>query len=67
MLAVAGGRGDLLISRDAHKSVVAGLVFSGVQPQGIRLRYDAKLHLRTRRRRSRWRGPGKNIRPRQVR
>ena len=35
MLAVAGGQGDLLISRDAHKSVVAGLVFSGVQPQWI--------------------------------
>src|SRR5258705_3517452 len=26
VLAVAGGQGDLLISRDAHKSVVAGLV-----------------------------------------
>jgi hypothetical protein len=38
MLAVADGRGDLLISRDAHKSVVAGLVFSGVQPQWIRPR-----------------------------
>ena len=45
MLAVAGGQGDLLISRDAHKSVVAGLVFSGVQPQWIRPRYDANLHL----------------------
>lgn len=45
MLAVAGGRGDLLISRDAHKSVVAGLVFGGVQPQWIRPRYDATLHL----------------------
>jgi arginine decarboxylase len=45
MLAVAGGGGDLLISRDAHKSVVAGLVFSGVQPQWIRPRYDARLHL----------------------
>jgi arginine decarboxylase len=45
MLAVAGGQGDLLISRDAHKSVVAGLVFSGVQPQWIRPRYDTKLHL----------------------
>ena len=33
MLAVADGRNDLLISRDAHKSVVASLVFSGVQPQ----------------------------------
>jgi arginine decarboxylase len=45
MLAVAGGQGDLLISRDAHKSVVAGLVFSGVQPQWIRPRYDSTLHL----------------------
>jgi hypothetical protein len=25
MLAVAGGQGDLLVSRDAHKAVVAGL------------------------------------------
>jgi lysine decarboxylase len=32
MLAVAGGHGDLLVSRDAHKSVVAGLIFSGLQP-----------------------------------
>jgi len=45
MLAVAGGHGDLLISRDAHKSVVAGLVFGGVQPQWIRPRYDERLHL----------------------
>lgn len=45
MLAVAGGQGDLLVSRDAHKSVVAGLVFSGVRPQWIRPRYDTRLHL----------------------
>ena len=45
MLAVAGSQGELLISRDAHKSVVAGLVFSGVQPQWIRPRYDTRLHL----------------------
>ncbi len=45
MLAVAGGRGDLLVGRDAHKSVVAGLVFGGVQPQWIRPRYDERLHL----------------------
>lgn len=32
MLAVAGHRGDLLISRDAHKSVVAWLIFAGVRP-----------------------------------
>lgn len=29
MLAVAGHQGDLLVSRDAHKSVVAGLVGRG--------------------------------------
>ncbi len=45
MLAVAGGQSDLLISRDAHKSVVAGLVFSGVQLQWIRPRYDTRLHV----------------------
>ncbi len=44
-LAVPAGGGDLLISRDAHKSVVAGLVFSGVQPQWIRPRHDARLRL----------------------
>jgi arginine/lysine/ornithine decarboxylase len=45
MLAVAGGKGDLLIGRDAHKSVVSGLVLSGVQPQWIWPRYDEQLHL----------------------
>src|SRR6185437_1862958 len=45
MLAVAGGRGDLLLSRDAHKSVVAGLVFGGVRPQWIRPQYDERLHV----------------------
>src|SRR5438874_1957114 len=45
MLAVAGGHGDLLVSRDAHKSVVAGLIFSGLQPRWIRPRWDTRLHL----------------------
>jgi len=45
MLAVAGGRGDLLVSRDAHRSVVAGLIFSGLQPRWIRPRWDTDLHL----------------------
>lgn len=45
MLAVAGGRGELLVSRDAHKSVVAGLVFGGIQPRWIAPRYDPELHL----------------------
>ncbi|MBV9594550.1 MAG: ornithine decarboxylase [Actinobacteria bacterium] len=45
MLAVAGGRGELLVSRDAHKSVVAGLIFAGVEPRWIKPRYDSQLHL----------------------
>jgi arginine decarboxylase len=45
MLAIAGGGHDLLVSRDAHKSVVAGLIFSGVQPRWIRPRWDPDLHL----------------------
>nr|BFE59705.1 ornithine decarboxylase [Dactylosporangium thailandense] len=45
MLAVAGGRGQLLLSRDAHKSIVAGLIFAGVEPRWIPVRYDTQLHL----------------------
>jgi lysine decarboxylase len=45
VLAVAAGKGDLLVSRDAHKSIVAGLVFSGIQPRWIRPRWDPRLHL----------------------
>lgn len=45
MLAVAGADGDLLLGRDAHKSVVAGLVFSGLQPRWVRPRWDGALHL----------------------
>ncbi|WP_441858186.1 aminotransferase class I/II-fold pyridoxal phosphate-dependent enzyme [Pseudarthrobacter sp. YAF2] len=45
VIAVAAGKGDLLVSRDAHKSITAGLVFSGIQPRWIRPRWDPKLHL----------------------
>ena len=45
MLAISGGAGDLLVGRDAHKSVTAGLVFAGVQPRWVRPRWDAELHL----------------------
>ena len=45
MLAVAGGKGELLVGRDAHKSVVAGLIFSGVQPRWVPPRWDRELHL----------------------
>ena len=45
MLAVAGHDGSLLVSRDAHKSIVAGLVFAGVEPCWIPPRYDEALHI----------------------
>lgn len=46
MLAVAGGeRGELLVTRDAHKSIVAGLIFSGLQPRWVRPRWDTALHV----------------------
>jgi arginine/lysine/ornithine decarboxylase len=45
MLAVAGHEGGLLLGRDAHKSVVAGLIFSGLRPCWVRPRWDAALHL----------------------
>ncbi|MGT2461475.1 hypothetical protein [Sinomonas atrocyanea] len=45
ILAVTRGRGEILISRDAHKSVTAGLLFSGLQPCWIPVRYDEDLHL----------------------
>lgn len=44
MLAVAGGEGSLLVGRDSHKSIVAGLIFSGVQPRWITPRWDAAHH-----------------------
>ncbi len=45
MLAVAGGGNGLLLGRDSHKSVVAGLIFAGVQPRWISPRWDAERHL----------------------
>jgi arginine decarboxylase len=44
MMAVAGGEGSLLVGRDSHKSIVAGLIFSGVQPRWITPRWDAGWH-----------------------
>src|SRR3981081_3201346 len=40
--AVAGQAGDLLLSRDTHKSVVAGLIFSGLRPRWVSPRWDAE-------------------------
>jgi arginine decarboxylase len=46
MMAVAGGAdGGLLVTRDSHKSVVAGLIFSGVQPNWITPQWDAQHHI----------------------
>jgi lysine decarboxylase len=45
MLAVAGPHEKLLISRDAHKSVVSGLVLSGIEPVWVEPRWDAGRHL----------------------
>ncbi|MBF6467475.1 ornithine decarboxylase [Nocardia beijingensis] len=45
MMTVAGGHdGGLLVARDSHKSIVAGLIFSGVQPQWITPRWDTEMH-----------------------
>jgi arginine/lysine/ornithine decarboxylase len=44
MMAVAGGDGDLLVGRDSHKSIVAGLIFSGVAPRWVDPRWDAERH-----------------------
>ncbi len=45
MLAVAGPHEKLLIGRDAHKSVVSGLVLSGVQPVWVEPNWDPGRHL----------------------
>jgi arginine/lysine/ornithine decarboxylase len=44
MMAVAGGDGSLLVGRDSHKSIVAGLIFSGVEPRWITPWWDADHH-----------------------
>lgn len=45
ILAVTQGTGDILVGRDAHKSVTAGLILSGLQPRWIRPMWDEELHL----------------------
>lgn len=45
MMAVAGGvDGGLIVGRDSHKSVVAGLIFSGLQPRWVTPRWDSERH-----------------------
>ncbi|GII96526.1 aminotransferase class I/II-fold pyridoxal phosphate-dependent enzyme [Sinosporangium siamense] len=45
LLSAAGPREKLLVSRDAHKSVIAGLILSGVEPVWVDPQWDAELHL----------------------
>ncbi|MET8181255.1 ornithine decarboxylase [Streptomyces sp. NPDC005336] len=45
MLSVAGPHETLLVGRDAHKSVVSGLILSGVRPIWVEPRWDAERHI----------------------
>ncbi|WP_307161575.1 aminotransferase class I/II-fold pyridoxal phosphate-dependent enzyme [Streptomyces rishiriensis] len=45
MLSVAGPHEKLLIGRDAHKSVVSGLILSGIEPVWVEPRWDAERRL----------------------
>ncbi|MFE5406213.1 aminotransferase class I/II-fold pyridoxal phosphate-dependent enzyme [Streptomyces sp. NPDC056580] len=45
MLAVAGPGEKLLISRNAHKSVIAAVIVNGVHPVWVHPKFDAERHL----------------------
>ncbi|MFF2775897.1 aminotransferase class I/II-fold pyridoxal phosphate-dependent enzyme [Streptomyces sp. NPDC058052] len=45
MLSVAGPHEKLLVGRDAHKSVVSGLILSGIEPAWVDPQWDAERHL----------------------
>ncbi|MEU9237515.1 aminotransferase class I/II-fold pyridoxal phosphate-dependent enzyme [Streptomyces subrutilus] len=45
MLSVAGPHEKLLVGRDAHKSVVSGLILSGIQPVWVDPQWDEDRHL----------------------
>jgi arginine/lysine/ornithine decarboxylase len=45
MLSVAGPHEKLLVSRDAHKSVVSGLILAGIRPVWVEPQWDPDLHL----------------------
>jgi arginine/lysine/ornithine decarboxylase len=45
MLAAAGPGEKLLLSRNAHKSVVAAVVVNGVEPIWVHARFDPERHL----------------------
>jgi len=45
MISIAGPGEKLLVSRNAHKSVVSALIISGVQPVWVHPHFDPELHL----------------------
>ncbi|MEU6369621.1 ornithine decarboxylase [Streptomyces sp. NPDC046931] len=45
MISVAGPGEKLLVSRNAHKSVVAALVINGVEPVWVHPKFDVERHL----------------------
>jgi arginine/lysine/ornithine decarboxylase len=45
MLAVAGPHEKLIVARHVHKSVVSGLIISGVQPVWVHPHWDGERHL----------------------
>ncbi|GAB2628559.1 ornithine decarboxylase [Streptomyces capparidis] len=45
MLSVAGPHEKLLVGRDAHKSVVSGLILSGVRPIWVEPQWDPERHI----------------------
>ncbi|MFF8513275.1 aminotransferase class I/II-fold pyridoxal phosphate-dependent enzyme [Streptomyces sp. NPDC015492] len=45
MLSVAGPHEKLLVGRDAHKSVISGLILCGIRPVWVEPEWDAERHL----------------------
>jgi arginine/lysine/ornithine decarboxylase len=45
MISVAGPGEKLLVSRNAHKSVVAGIIIAGIEPVWVHPHFDADLRL----------------------
>jgi arginine/lysine/ornithine decarboxylase len=45
MISVAGPGEELLVSRNAHKSVIAGVIIGGIRPVWVHPKFDARLNL----------------------
>ena len=45
MISVAGPGEKLLVSRNAHKSVIAGVIIAGIEPVWVHPHFDDDLHL----------------------